>query len=193
MPLIQISNEQRDAATAQGNDAADAFEFGIYDEGMVQFAPPLPEYAGFTPTIKQTVKDGIKQFYAILSRELQPIGASTADTAPSYTISSDTQVASLAVTTYIPRKVMIQLNLSTYTDVANTAAGFYVKINGSGLPPALQYFFNVASDHRSMGGSWVTQLPGPGIVTITAWVGVASGPGSIILDPNDTISLSVIG
>lgn len=191
---VQITNEQRDAAIANGGDATNAFAAGIIDEASAQVSPPLSGYDDFTTAIKNAITDGCKQFFAISSRYWQPIGASGFTVSPSFSITSDTQVGTLTLTTFTTRKVMIQLNLSAYTDVANTGAGFYVKINGSsgGIQP-LQYFYNTAFDHRSMGGSWVVTIPAAGAVTITAWVGRASGTGSIILDANDIVSLSVIG
>lgn len=193
MPPIQVSNEQRDAAIENSDDAAEAFEFGILDEALAPVCPPLAQYAGFTPTIKQTVKDGIKQFFAIQARNFSPISGSVHVTAPSFNTDTDIAVATMSVVSYIPRNVLITLNLSAYTGDPSTVAGFYVKVNHVGVSPAAQYYFNVALDHRSMGASWVAPLPGTGPTTIEAWIGVAAGPGNIILDSGDHIALTVMG
>lgn len=193
MPPIQVSNEQRDAAVNNAADADVGFEFGIVDEAAVEVSPPLDGYAGFTAETKQAVQDGMKQLAALSARYWQPIGSSIATSYPSFNIVSDTDVMSLSVVTFVPRVVMIALNLTAYTNVANTKAGFYVKINGVGLAPVLQLFYNESLSHRAMGGTWVTTLPATGAVSITATVGRTGGTGSIILDAGDCISLSVIG
>lgn len=192
MPPIFITNEQRDAGTATGEDSNDAFESGIFDQSAVIVSPPIPGYADQEDDVKQAMKDGLKQLFVLSSRYFMPIAASFANGNPSHTISSNVTVGSTSVTTFIPRKVVITVHLSAYATATSTKASVSVQVGGVDITPAAQYLFNVASDHRSMGGTWAATLPA-GTSTIALIVGRSAGLGSIILDSGDSVTMTVVG
>lgn len=194
MPAINITEEQRLAAENFAADSSDALEFGILDENNVEYIPPVPDnrYGDLTSEQKDVAKTAFKQQFAPLSRYFLPIGSTFQNVNPVFTITSITEIASVSIESYIPRNVMIALNLSAYVDVGGLGAGFSVMVNGVPVLSEMKFYFNSALLHMSFSGTWVGLVPA-GSSVITANLQRLSGTGNIVLNTDDSISLSVIG
>src|SRR3990167_7636949 len=94
-----------------------AFADGIVDQNGVQYQPKINGYSGFESELRDGAKNSTKQAFAIYSRYFAPIGDKYVNTTPTYTITSETQVGTLTILTYVPRKLMIHLDATAYSSV----------------------------------------------------------------------------
>lgn len=191
---IQITDQQSTNATASSTDADSAYATGIKNTSNVEVSPPISGYTLLSTPIRDTIKAAIKGLYAIFSRYFDTISASSTLSSTNVSISNNSEQAlvNVNVISYVPRKVQITLNVSTYSSVVGTTFLFYPKVNGVAITPALPRYIGIANDHAVVSGTWIVDLAA-GSNKIQGIIAKTSVGGVVTFDFYDYFNMTVIG
>jgi hypothetical protein len=159
---------------------------------------PIKDYASLVKSgseIEQKVADGFRVNMLTLVKHLRPIAFHAENLSPNLAFTGTTELLSFDIPATerltVTRKVLIKLDFTAFSSAVNARVDFWISVNGT-LTTAHKFFFNELSSHRTVSSSWVADLP-TGAVTIKVFATKTTGSGTINLDGNDFVSLSIIG
>jgi hypothetical protein len=201
---IKVSNADIVVLDLLANEANDLNANGFQHSDSSVYANTVVPVAGYTTVIapgssdEQSVKDGMKSIVAPLYRRVAPIVLSQEipNASLSYTIipTVSANFVSLAFPDilHVARDAIMTLSFSSYATQAATVPGIYLQVNG--INTSVKYFyFNTANQHTSITMQWKVSLPVIAIPYVVKAYILGAGVGNVVLDTNDTASLTVLG
>ena len=190
--LCDILANEIDTINAEGLEAPAGFPYAV---GTV----PIENYReiiqiGSKPQIDAL--NGIRAGFAALIRQLKPIAYSNVvtDVNPPKAFTSATTISSLVlpVDMSISRTVIVSVNFSAFSTSTYTGIEYWLEINGGSPTAHSLFYFNDGNAHHQISQTWSVTLP-VGAVSIALRVARYSGIGTITLDTNDSIGISLFG
>jgi hypothetical protein len=159
---------------------------------------PVPNFNTLVPPGSATdnqVLDGLAAASSALALRVRPFGRHAESSSNNTSFTSTTDILT---TTFAPgeklavaRTAMAVVNFGCYVDASNTAVEYWLDVDGTSTT-RMQYFFNVAGDHRSFGATWLLTLPAR-TATIKLRAERRSGTGIVYINSDDSASLTLVG
>jgi hypothetical protein len=171
---------------------------GIGDVPYCTSILPVPDFNTLVPpgsAMDTQVLDGLAAASAALALRVRPFGlhVDSSSTNVSFTAPTDILTGTFAAASKlaVARMAMAVVNFGCYVDASNTAVEYWLDVDGAPTPH-MQYFFNVAGDHRSVGATWLLTLPAL-TTSIKLRVARKSGTGTVFVNADDSASLTLVG
>jgi len=199
MPIKVRPSEQTLLDTI-GSEFNDINSNGLQVQPSTAYAAtvyPISGYAASVPPASANetkVKDGAKGMMASLIRHTAPLLDSGETLSPSISFTgtaTNLLVKVLSESLEVQRKVLISANFSAVSDSTNTRLDYWIDVNGVSTS-VYKFFFNNATHHENISGSWVVTLP-IGAVTITLKAIRGSGSGTLSLNSDDFVAITLAG
>ncbi len=196
---IKLTTAEAATLTAIANDSNIGNRDGVQvGTETPLFVAAIPDYVTTIPPASEAetaLLTALKGVYTPLIRYLAPISLSASNLSPSFTITAAQTLltATFPVNFEVARTVQVNVNGTAYSSEASARIDFWITLDAETFT-MYKLFFNESFSHRTFSGSWIVTIPvgtTPPVLSVMAALG--TGPGSIILDASDFISLTLIG
>jgi hypothetical protein len=214
---VYISATDAALLTSIGADCNEVNLSGITDSTGTPYADsvfPVADYGTLvnqTPSTPEDIKkldqvlEGSGGFLAALFRRVSPIVGSALTVGPTITVTTAGGGTELISYThpdvlYVARKVLVNINFSCSTTGAAKAVTYWVSYGPGGASTTTPARFQVTATtvHQTVSQSWAITLPAIAYGGSNAAIklhaqDVTGGGGSVVLNGDDSISLSIVG